>query len=271
MTNIIYNMSILKNQTDLDNLRFSCRILMSCFHHVKSLIKVGASCGDIDEFATNFIRSYGGEPSFLGYDGFKYAVCSSINDEVAHGISPKTKIIPNNSLVKIDMGVKFKGMFSDSCRTYIVGKPPQEMIDLKERNEIAVEETIKKIKAGTKLGDVGFMIDSYAKKYNYGNVYDLGGHGVGYGVHEKPFVAHQGKKGTGIRLQENQVICIEPMFTSGKSHVSFDRTPEDGWTIKTRDGSWCAQYEQEILIRKDGAEILTQVKVEDILPIVDKI
>jgi methionyl aminopeptidase len=260
-------MSIIKKPQDLDNLRYSCRILMSCFEHVSTMVKAGASCGDIDEFATKFIRSYEGEPSFLGYDGFKYAVCSSINDEVAHGISPKSKIIPDNSLVKIDMGVKYKGMFSDSCRTYIVGSPDQKMIEMKIHNEEAVEETIKTIKAGTKLGDVGHMIDTFAKKHGYGNVYDLGGHGVGFSVHEKPFVAHQGKKGTGIRLQENEVICIEPMFTSGKSHVNFDRTPADGWTVKTRDGSWCAQYEQEILITKTGAEILTKVSEEDVLPI----
>jgi methionyl aminopeptidase len=260
-------MAIIKNPDELANLRYSCRILMSCFEHVGKMVRAGVSCGDIDDFAIKFIRSYGGEPSFLGYDGFKYAVCSSINDEVAHGISPKSKIIPDNSLVKLDMGVNYKGMFSDSCRSYVVGTIDPKYIQMKDDNLQIILDTIKIVKTGTKLGDIGHNIDSFARAKGYGNVYELGGHGVGREVHEKPFVAHQGKKGTGIRLQENEVICIEPMFTAGKSDVIFDRTSSDGWTVKTKDGSWCAQHEHEILVTKNGSEILTLIKPADVLPI----
>ena len=264
-------MSIIKNSEDMANLRHSCRILISCFEHLGGLIRAGISAGELDQFAIAFIRSYDGEPSFLGYQGFKYAVCTSINDEVAHGLSPFTKIIPNNCLVKLDMGVRYKGMISDSCRTYIIGEVDPKYQKLVEVNKEAMMAGISVVKAGTKLGDIGHTIDAIAKKHGYGNVYELGGHGVGYEVHSKPFVAHQGKKDTGIRLQENQVICIEPMFNLGRADVVFDQTKSDGWTVKTKDGSWCAQHEHEILVTKTGSEILTQITPDQILPITHKL
>ena len=114
-------MAIIQKKEDLENLRYSCKILMSCFEHTGKLINAGADCGEINDFAIAFMRKYGGEPSFLNYDGYKYGVCISIDNEVAHGIAPKGKLIPDKSLVKLDMGVNYKGMFSDSCITYIVG------------------------------------------------------------------------------------------------------------------------------------------------------
>ena len=135
-------MSIIKNSEDLANLRHSCRILISCFEHLGGMIRAGISAGELDQFAIAFIRSYDGEPSFLGYQGFKYAICTSINDEVAHGISPITKIIPNNCLVKLDMGVRYKGMISDSCRTYIIGEVDPKYHRLVEVNKEAMMQFI---------------------------------------------------------------------------------------------------------------------------------
>lgn len=260
-------MAIMKTPQDLENLRHSCKILMSTFKWTSKLLKAGADCGDINHFAIDYIRKNGGEPSFLNYNGFKYGVCISINDEVVHGIAPKGKLIPDNSIVKLDMGVIYKGMFSDSARTYIVGKVDEKVEQLVTNTDKALWEGIKEVKNGVRVGDIGFAIDTFAKKHGYGNVYELGGHGVGYAVHEPPFIAHQGQKNKGAKLFENQVICIEPMFTLGSGDVDFDKTKEDGWTVRTSDGSLAAHAEHTILITKKGYEVLTDIPEQDLLPL----
>lgn len=265
-------MAIITDKQELENLRYSCRILMSAFDHASKLIFAGQSCGEINKFITDFIRSYGGEPSFLNYGNggvgpFKYAVCISINDEVVHGIAPFSKIIPDNSLVKLDMGVNYKGSFSDSAKTYVVGSVSDEALKLVDVCKKSLDEGIKVLKAGAKVGDIGFAINEYVKQFGFGNVEDLGGHGVGRAVHEPPFIPHVGKKGKGSTLMENQVICIEPMLTLGSPIVTFDETTTDGWTVRTKDKSLAVHFEHEILITKKGYEILTEIKPEDILPV----
>lgn len=265
-------MSIITDKQELENLRYSCRILMSAFEHASNMIKPGVSCGEIDKFVTEFIRSYGGEPSFLNYGNgglspFRYAVCVSINDEVVHGIAPVDKIIPNNSLVKLDIGVNYKGSFSDSAKTYIIGEVSLDAKRLVEACEKSLYEGIKVVKAGCKVGDIGFAIDKYVQTTGFGSVDALGGHGVGRGVHEMPFIPHSGRRGKGPTLMENKVICIEPMLTLGSPEVEFDNTPEDGWTVRTLDGSLSAHFEHEILITRKGCEILTILKDGELLPI----
>jgi methionyl aminopeptidase len=266
-------MAIITDKQELENLRYSCRILMSAFEHAGKMVVAGKSCGEINQFVTEFVRSYGGEPSFLNYGSggmgpFKYAVCISINDEVVHGIAPFDKIIPNNSLVKLDMGVNYKGSFSDSAKTYIVGTVSDEAKKLVEVCEASLQKGMNAVKAGAKVGDIGFAINEYVKQFGFGNVEELGGHGVGRAVHEPPFIPHIGKKGKGSTLMENQVICIEPMLTLGSSEVSFDETKADGWTVRTKDGNLAAHFEHEILITKKGFEILTEISQDQILPII---
>jgi methionyl aminopeptidase len=265
-------MAIITNPEKLKNLKYSCRILMSAFHHAGNMIKAGVSCGDINDFVESFIRSYDAVPSFLNYGSggigpFKYSVCISINDEVVHGIAPKDKIIPDNSLVKLDMGVNYKGMFSDSAKTYIVGKVDDRALKLVEVCEQALYKGINVVKAGAKVGDIGYAINTFVQEHGFGNVEDLGGHGVGIAVHEPPFIPHVGQRGKGPTLMENQVICIEPMLTMGSGDVTYDETRNDGWTVRTADGSLAAHFEHELLITKKGFEILTQISENDILPI----
>jgi methionyl aminopeptidase len=265
-------MAIITDKNELDNLRYSCRILMSAFHHAAAWIKPGMSCGELNKNIDDFMRKYGGIPSFLNYGSgglgpYKYAICLSINDEVVHGIAPYDKIIPENGLIKLDMGVNYKGSFSDSARTYIVGNVSAAAKKLVEVCDQSLLEGINVLKAGAKVGDIGAAIDNYVKQFGFGNVENLGGHGCGRAVHEAPFIPHMGRKGTGARLNENQVICIEPMLTLGSPDVKTDNTAKDGWTIKTVDGSWAAHSEHEILITKKGYEILTQIEDKDILPL----
>jgi methionyl aminopeptidase len=258
-------MAILKNSTDLENLKHSSLILMSCFSYLESLVKPGISAGELDRAAISFIRKHGGEPSFLGYNGFKYALCTSINNEVVHGVSTDEKIIPNNSLVSLDLGVVYKGMYSDSAKTYIVGEVSQKAKELVIGTEHALLEGIRHIKAGSRIGDLGYAINNVAKKQGLGNVLELGGHGVGYAVHEEPFIQHSGLPGKGPRLFENQVIAIEPMFTTGSGDVDFDETTNDGWTVRTSDGSLSAHFEHTILVTKKGCEVLTDISKEKFL------
>ncbi len=258
-------MAILKNKTDLENLKHSCLILMSCFHEMSKILKPGISAGELDRFATSFIRSHGGEPSFLGYNGFKYALCTSVDNEVVHGISTDSKIIPNNCLVSLDLGVVYKGMYSDSAKTYIVGEVTQKAQDLVTYTEKSLLEGIKKIKAGSRIGDLGYAINLVAQKHGFGNVMELGGHGVGYAVHEEPWIQHAGTPGKGARLFENQVIAIEPMFTTGSGEVDFDSTNNDGWTVRTKDGSLSAHFEHTILVTKRGCEVLTDIPTSKLL------
>jgi methionyl aminopeptidase len=260
-----YSMAIIKNPTDLENLKHSSLILMSCFAYLESLLKPGISAGELDRAATEFIRKHGGEPSFLGYNGFKYALCTSINTEVVHGLSNDEKLIPDNSLVSFDLGVVYKNMYSDSAKTYIVGQVSDEAKKLVEATEKSLLEGIKKIRAGNKTGDIGYAVNGVAKKHGLGNVLELGGHGVGYAVHEEPFISHSGLPGKGVRLFENQVIAVEPMFTLGSGDVDFDETREDGWTVRTSDNTLAAHFEHTILITKKGCEVLTDIPQEKLL------
>jgi methionyl aminopeptidase len=258
-------MAILKSPEDLENLKHSCLILMSCFAKLEPMLKPGISAGELNKVALEYIRSKGGEPSFLGHQGYKYALCVSVNDEVVHGIPDPEKIIPDNSIVSLDMGVIYKGMFSDAAKTYVVGEVPDKIKELVEVTNTACWAGIKILKSGARVGDIGAAVNAEAKKHGFGNVVELGGHGVGYAVWEEPFISHVGTQGKGARLFENQAICIEPMFTLGNNQVVFDQTIKDGWTVRTKDHSWAAHSEHTILVTKKGFEVLTDIAKEKLL------
>jgi len=258
-------MSLMKSQADIETLKHSSKILMSCFKLLENELKAGVSAGYLDKLATTFIRDHGGEPSFLNYNGFKYAVCTSINNEVVHGISPDSKIIPDNCIVSLDLGVNYKGLFSDSAKTYVVGEVAPEALNLLEVTKKALVAGIGAVKAGNRVGDVGAACERVISKAGLGNVLDLGGHGVGYKVHDEPFIPHSGKEGKGPRFFENQVIAIEPMVTLGSPDVEFDETPQDNWTVRTADKKWSAHFEHTILITKKGCEVLTDIPDGDLL------
>ncbi len=252
-------MSIIKSQEDLKNLKYSCRILMSCHKQIESLVKPGVTGEELNRFAIEFGKKYNARPNFLGYDGYKYAINFSINDEVVHGFPTKDKIIPEKGLVKIDMGFVYKGMHSDAAKTYIVG----EVKKLNQVTKEALMAGIRKIKNGVRVGDIGLAIGQIADKNNYGNVKNFGGHGLGYKLHDDPFVPNYGRKGVGSKLFVNKFIAVEPMFTLGSSDVYIDK--EDGWTVKTVDGSWATHWEHDILITDKGCEVLTDIPDSELL------
>jgi methionyl aminopeptidase len=258
-------MAILKNTQDLETLKHSSKILRGCMYMLEDMIKPGISAAELDKSAIDYIRERGGEPSFLGYNGYKYALCTSINNEVVHGVSDDSKIIPVNGIVSLDLGVDYKGLFSDMAITVIIGEVDDKTKLLVEKTKESLYAAASNAKAGKRLGDIGFAASEVAKKAGLGNVLELGGHGVGYAVHEEPFIMHSGVAGKGQRLFENQVIAIEPMLTLGSGDVDFDETEEDGWTVRTVDGSLAAHWEHTILVTKKGAVILTDLPREECL------
>lgn len=255
-------MSVIRSKEDLENLRHSCRILMSCHRHLQTILKPGISAEEIDKFCEEFGKKHGATPAFKTVKDFKYTINFSVDDEITHGLPVKGKVLKDNCLLKIDTGFVYKGMFSDSAQTYIIGQPKTEDIKMSEITKQAMCAGIEQVRAGCTLGDIGNAIDSIAKKYGYGNIRDLGGHGLGYSLHDAPFVPHYGKKGKGLKLFENKIIAIEPMFTLGGNEITVLK---DGWTIKTLDGSHSAQWEADVLVTKNGFEVLTDIKDEDIL------
>lgn len=254
-------MSYLKKPEDLDDLRYSCRILMSFLEVAKNSIQAGQDCGDWNDFCGDYIKHYKGKPSFLGHYNYKYNLCISINNEVVHGIAPKGKTIPNNSLVSFDCGVIYNALFSDSAYTYIVGEVSDEAKLMVETCKESLEAGIKVCKAGMKVRDISKAVDGVVSKTNFGNVVELGGHGVGYSVWDKPFILHKPEQHEDqkVSLFANKLICIEPMITLGSGEVDFDETDQDGWTVTTKDGSLSCHFEHEILITKKGHEVLTDI------------
>lgn len=245
-----------KTQQEIELMRQSGKILSNVLNLIEKEIKPGMSTKDLSNIAAKELERLGGQPTFLGYQGFPDVLCVSINDEVVHGIPSEKRIIQDGDLVGLDFGVTYQGMITDSARTVIVGKAKQRQhILLVERTKESLMAGIKAVHDGIRTGDIGSAVEGVLDKYNYGIVRDLVGHGVGHQLHEDPNIPNYGRKGTGPWLSKDMTIAIEPMVTLGGDDVVV---ADDGWTILTKDGSWAAHFENTVLITKDGYEILTK-------------
>jgi methionyl aminopeptidase len=222
------------------------------------LVKPGVSTKELNDYADSEIRKVGATPSFIGYgpknNPFPAALCTSINDVVVHGIPSDKDILKEGDVVGLDIGMKYKGLYTDTALTVPVGKINAGLERLLKTTQRALLAGIDTAKPGNRLGDVGASIQAEADRESFGVIRDLVGHGVGYEVHEDPMVPNYGTRGTGALLKEGMVLAIEPMFTMGGHEVYFDN---DGWTIRTEDGSISAHFEHTIVVREGGAEILT--------------
>ncbi len=245
-----------KTQNEINLMRKSGKMLAQVLDILEKELKPGMSTKDLSNIAAKELKKLGGQPTFLGYQGFPDVLCVSLNDEIVHGIPSKKRIIQEGDLVGMDFGVTYQGMITDAARTVIAGKPKQNQhIQLVERTEESLMAGINVIHDGIRTGDIGNAIQDVLDKYKYGIVQDLVGHGVGHSLHEDPNIPNYGRKGTGPWLSKGMTIAIEPMVTLGDYNV---RLAEDKWTILTQDGSWSAHFEHTILITEDGYEILTQ-------------
>ena len=243
----------IKSKHEIELMKEAGMMVSKTHKYLQKYIKPGITTKDLDELAEEYIRSMGGIPTCKGYEGFPTALCTSINDEVVHGI-PSNRKLKNGDIITIDMVIGYKGYQGDAAWTYAVGSISDEKKYLMEHTEKALYEGIKQVKPGAHIGDISNAIETYATKHKLGVVKELVGHGIGTEMHEDPDVPNYGKPGHGPRLKEGMVICIEPMLNLGTADIEM---LEDNWTIVTRDEKPSAHYEHTVLVTKEGYEILT--------------
>lgn len=246
-------MITLKSKREIEKMAESGALLAGVHRELRNFIKPGITSWDIEEFVRHLIESQGAVAAQIGYEGYKYATCCSINDEICHGF-PRRKTLKNGDLIKVDMCVDLNGAISDSCWAYVVGEASPELAHLMDVTKKALYLGIEQAKVGNRIGDIGHAIQTYAEKEGYGVVRDFIGHGIGPTIHESPAVPHYGEAGKGLRLKEGMVITIEPMINTGTWKMKMD---SNGWTARTLDGGLSCQYEHSIAITAEGPQILT--------------
>lgn len=248
-------MTQIKTAKELLAQRESGRMLATVLDAVKAKVTAGISTKELADVAASELKALGGEPAFLGYQGFPDVICISLNNEVVHGIPKPDRIVQDGDIISLDFGVTYRGMVTDSAISMIVGRPAQKRhIELVADTEKAMHIGIAQLQDKVRTGDIGAAIEEFLKAKRYGIVRDLVGHGVGHRLHEDPNIPNYGRPGSGPYLSAGMTIAIEPMVTLGTDRVVIDR---DGWTVLTQDGSWSAHFEHTVLITETGAEILT--------------
>ena len=247
-------MVTVKSPAQLDAMRRAGAILRDTLDLLVESVQIGMSTHDIDMIAREFIKKQHAIPSFLNYDGFPGAVCTSIDEEVVHGIPSKHRIIQDGMLLKLDCGAGIDGVHSDAARTVCVGHVSEEKRRLAEVCKQSFFEGMKVLKDGTRLGNLGHAIQSYVEANGFSVVRDLVGHGIGTRVHEDPNVPNYGVEGRGLRMFKNMTIAVEPMINVGTYRVEM---LDDGWTVVPADGKPSAHYENTVIITESGVEILT--------------
>lgn len=243
----------IKTDQEIQLMREAGRITALAHEAVASAIKPGITTKQLEEIAEKVILAYGAIPAFKDEDGFPASICTSINDEIAHGIPCSTKL-EKGDIISIDIGANFKGYFGDCAKTHPVGEISLEAKQLLEVTRQSLFEGIKMVKPGNRLGDISNAIQTYAEKYGYSIPIEYGGHGIGSELHEEPKILNIGEANTGITLKEGMCLAIEPMLICGKPHT---RVLKDGFTIVSKDHTLSAHFEHTVLITKEGYEILT--------------
>lgn len=246
----------LKSSQELDAMRDSGRMLAKVLNHLKKNTEQGMTPKDLALIARKELSSLGGEPAFLGYQGFPDVICISVNDQVQHSI-PDTRPLKNGDVINFDFGVRYKGMITDSGVTIIVGDKPNSNRDaeLLKGTKEALDAAISIVRSGVRVGEVSNTIQNVLDKYRLGIVKELVGHGVGHELHEDPEIPNYGNPNSGPLLSAGMTIAIEPITTTGSPDIYIEK---DGWTIRTWDGSNSAQFEHTLLVLDNGAEIITQ-------------
>lgn len=255
--------TILKTEKEKAIARESGRRLSRALDALEEAVRPGVSTLELDRIAEDAICQGGDVPAFLNYtpEGarrpFPNTLCASVNEEIVHGIPKEECVLKEGDIIGLDLGLVHEGIVTDSARTVAVGNIRDETKKLLEVTKKALFEGIGVIKPGAHIGDIGFAIQSYAKPFGYGLIRELGGHSVGHAVHEPPYIPNFGKKGTGELIEEGMVLAIEPMLNlGGRRIIQMD----DGYTIKTADGSVSAHFEHTVLVTENGAEIVTEQK-----------
>ncbi len=245
---------IIKREKDIEGIRKSCKLTREILDMVENKIKVGITTEEINTWVHEYTVANGAYPAPLGYHGFPKSTCVSINNVICHGIPSENIVLKDGDIVNVDVTSILDGYYGDSNRTFIVGNGSEKARDLVETAKECLRRGIEEVKPFKTLGDIGYVINEYAKSKGYSVVYDYGGHGIGNEFHEEPFVPHIGNRGEGMILLPNMTFTIEPMINEGAPEAIV---LEDDWTAVTKDGSLSAQWEHTIRVTETGYEILT--------------
>lgn len=256
-------MIFLKTDEEIELLRISNLMVARALAEVAKEIKEGVTTLQLDKIAEQYIRDNGGIPAFLNYNGFPNTLCTSINEQVVHGIPSNKTVLKNGDIVSVDCGVLKNGFYGDSAYTFTIGKVNSEVVQLLKTTKEALYKGIETAVEGKRLGDIGYAVQSYCEKQGYSVVREMVGHGVGRNLHEAPDVPNYGKQGTGKILKSGMVIAIEPMINLGRRELVMER---DGWTTKTIDHKPSAHFEHTVAIRNGKADILSSFEfLEEVL------
>lgn len=251
---IVPSHEILKNAEQIEKIKESARINIAVLDYVAEHIKAGISTAEIDKWVYDITTKMGGVPAPLNFEGFPKSVCTSINNEVCHGIPSEDVIIKDGDIINVDVSTNLNGYFSDSSRMFCIGNVCEENRKLVEETKNAVYEGLKQVKPWGFLGDMGQAVNDYVKSKGYSVVREVGGHGIGLEFHEDPWVSYISKKGTEMLMVPGMIFTIEPMVNAGKPDIFVDE--DNGWTIYTEDNSMSAQWEIQVLVTEDGYEII---------------
>ncbi|MBR4213366.1 MAG: type I methionyl aminopeptidase [Bacteroidales bacterium] len=243
----------IKTEDEIALLRENALMVSKTLAEVGRNIAPGITTMELDRIADKYIRSLGAEPGFLGYDGYPYTLCISVNDTVVHGFPSEYKL-KEGDIVSVDCGTKYRGFYGDSAYTFPVGKISDEDRALLEATKMSLYKGIGKAVAGQRTGDIGEAVQSYVEALGFSVVREMVGHGIGHNMHESPEVPNYGRQGHGVKLREGMVICIEPMINAGRKEIYLD---DNGWGIRTVDGKKSAHFELTVAIRHQAPEVLS--------------
>ena len=248
---------MIKTEEQIRGCREAGRVNSLILDAVEREIRVGMSTHEIDEIVMRTTRELGGRPACLGFEGFPRAVCTSVNDVICHGIPSEHCILREGDIVNVDCTTEYGGYFGDASRMFTMGSVSASAEKLVRVTREAVELAVGAIKPWqSTLGDIGYVINSHARRAGFTVVREIGGHGVGLRMHEDPYVCHIGLPGRGMLLVPGMIFTVEPMINEKKARFYIDE--QDGWTVYTADGGLSAQVEYELLVTNDGVEILSR-------------
>ncbi|HHQ47254.1 MAG TPA: type I methionyl aminopeptidase [Acidobacteria bacterium] len=246
-------MIFLKSKRELEIMHRANSLVHRALRAVHEAAAPGVSTADLDRLAEDLILEGGGKPAFKGYRGYPATLCTSVNDEIVHGI-PSAKVVLNEGdLLSVDCGAIVEGYYGDAAITFGIGEIAPVARRLMEVTRACLDDAVEQVRPGKRLGDIGAAVQRRAEDAGFGVVRDFVGHGVGRSLHEDPQVPNYGKPGTGLVLRPGLVVAIEPMITEGSWKVRVD---EDGWTARTKDGKLAAHFEYSVAVTENGPRVL---------------
>ncbi len=248
------NRNLLKTQPQIAKIKESSKINIEVLDFVGRHIAAGITTAEIDRLVFNKTKALGGRPATLNYKGYPKSVCTSINEQVCHGIPSEKTVLKDGDIINVDVSTEYNGYFSDSSRMYCIGKVSNEKKRLVEIAKECMELGIRQVRPWGFLGDIGQAIHDHAKQNGYSVVREIGGHGIGLKFHEDPWVSYVSKAGTGMLLVPGLIFTVEPMINMGAAKIFIDK--DDDWTVYTADGQPSAQWESMVLVTNDGCEVL---------------